>query len=590
MRTPSARGSRADAVRWILSCTKDLLAPLLLASALACLTRIASLGIYYVAALGLIRAAGLTFFLPGAQLGYPALAGALVGLALAKGGLRYAEQFVGHRVAFLALARMRNQIYADYERQAPFAVGSHSGAMLQRAVRDIDRVEVFFAHTLPPAVAALVLSGLVSGWVIFAVHLPSGLALLGGYLLLGLLVPVLGLRTLTRAAADETGARRTTSARIADILAGAEVVFSLNAQARLSSGINADDGASSRRAARVLGLRAAVVGLIPWLTALGILGVGARDLEAGTLVLLLVLCVPSFEAVRAVDGFVSTLQESLHSIERLYENHRRNPLVGEPLHPQRPGDDGAGLVVRQLRILRAGEPVVEELSFDVGLGQRVGLVGASGSGKSSVAQALVRALDSQGTLLLDSRDLKELALHELRERLVVVSQNDSLIRGTVRENLLLGREDIADSQLISLLGELGLGAWFTAQRLGLDTRLGERGSRISGGQRQRLVLARALLRNPRILLLDEATSALDTQTEQAVLALLERRSAAGMGLLMISHRLAVLENFDSVLVLDRGQLREHGAAARLLADESSLFARMRRRELDSIDAQAAPEN
>ncbi|WP_431710152.1 amino acid ABC transporter ATP-binding/permease protein [Glutamicibacter uratoxydans] len=586
MSTEKHTSSRSAALRWIISCTRDLLARLLLAAFLACGTRLASLGIYYVAALGLLRAAGLDLSLPGAQLDYPALAGCLVGLALAKGGLRYAEQFVGHRVAFLALARLRTQIYADYERQAPFAVGSHSGAMLQRAVRDIDRVEVFFAHTLPPAVAAVVVSGSIGLWVCLSVDLGSGLILLAGYLLLGLVIPLLGLRTLQRATQAETGARRAASAVIADTLAGAEVVFSLNAQRALASRLHNthQDPNVARAAARMLGVRSALVSLIPWLAALGILLNGLGTLDAGVLLLLVVLCVPSFEAVRAVDGFVSTLQESLHSIDRLYVNHRTAPAVGDPLHPQAPEQTGEGLRVSNLGIHRAGQPVVEQLDFDLAPGQRVGLIGASGSGKSSVAHALLRTLPATGQVLLDGVDTAELAKHDVRERLVMVAQNDSLIRGSLRDNLLLGRANPGDEQLLSLLHELGLGSWLQTQRAGLDTKLGERGSRISGGQRQRVVLARALLRNPRILILDEATSALDTQTEAAVLAVVQRRVDAGMGLLMISHRLAVLENFDTVLVLDRGRIHERGPAATLLADESSLFSRMRQRELDSIEA------
>ncbi|MCW4467079.1 ABC transporter ATP-binding protein/permease [Glutamicibacter sp. MNS18] len=586
--TGSIQGNLRPAVRWILHSTRDLVAPLLLASVLACCTRLAALGIYYVAALGLAQAAGLPVTLPGAGLGYPALAGWLVALALAKGGLRYAEQFTGHKVAFLALARLRTRIYADYERQAPFPAGAHSGAMLQRAVRDIDRVEVFFAHTLPPAVAALVLSTLVAVWAMATVQLAGGLILLAGYLLLGALVPLLGLGTIGRAAAEETAARRLTSARIADTLSGAGVVFSLDAQRAMAARLEPDAHPSpgAGRASWTLGLRSALVGLVPWISALLILLAGARNVEPGPLLVLLVLAVPSFEAVRAVDGFVGSLQESLHSIERLYANHQMPPPVAEPRHPLPPGTSHTGLVVRDLQVVRDRNTVVRHLDFHVAPGSRVGMVGSSGSGKSSVAAALVRALPCTGRVTLDSVDTAHLAQQQLRERLVLVAQDDSLIRGTLRENLALGREDLDDALLVSTLEEVGLGPWFKTQRAGLDTRLGERGARISGGQRQRLVLVRALLRSPRILLLDEATSALDTHTEAQVLDALQRRVAQGMGLVMISHRLAVLEEFETVLVLEDGQVRERGSARQLLADSGSLFHLMRRRELESIDAES----
>ncbi|MEU3330328.1 ABC transporter ATP-binding protein [Glutamicibacter creatinolyticus] len=584
-----ARGQRphatAGAVRWILASTRDIIAPLLLASVLACLTRLVALAIYYVAGLGLIRASGLALALPGSGAGYGVLAGWLIALALAKGVLRYAEQYVGHKVAFLALARLRTQVYADYERQAPFASGAHSGSMLQRAVRDIDRVEVFFAHTLPPAVAALVTSVLVAVLVGFGVDGPSGLILLGGYLVLGLLVPWLGLGSLRRAAGAEATARARTSRAIGDTLSGAEAVFSLDAQAAMTArlGRACRQPGGVRRASWVRGLRASAVAVVPWLAVLGVAVAGLGRVPGGELILLLVLTVPSFEAVRGVEGFVGSLQESLHSIRTLYANHLAEPPVAEPGAARALGPAGDGLQVQDLSVQRQGRTVLRALDLELGRGERVALVGESGSGKSTLAAVLLRAVDSYGTVLLDGVPIDELTLSDLRTSLVLVAQDDSLVRGTLRENLTLGRTGMTDATLAGVLQELGLGQWFAAQREGLDTRLGERGSRISGGQRQRLVLARALLREPQFLILDEATSALDTHTETLVMQALARRVDAGMGLLMISHKLGVLQDFAEVIVLADGEVIERGSAAALLDRPDSLFARMRRRELASIE-------
>lgn len=584
-----ARGQRphatAGAVRWILASTRDIIAPLLLASVLACLTRLVALAIYYVAGLGLIRASGLALALPGSGAGYGVLACWLIALALAKGVLRYVEQYVGHKVAFLALARLRTQVYADYERQAPFASGAHSGSMLQRAVRDIDRVEVFFAHTLPPAVAALVTSVLVAVLVGFGVDGPSGLILLGGYLVLGLLVPWLGLGSLRRAAGAEATARARTSRAIGDTLSGAEAVFSLDAQAAMTArlGRACRLPVGVRRASWVRGLRASAVAVVPWLAVLGVAVAGLGRVPGAELILLLVLTVPSFEAVRGVEGFVGSLQESLHSIRTLYTNHLAEPPVTEPGAARALGPAGDVLQVQDLSVQRQGRTVLRALDLELGRGERVALVGESGSGKSTLAAALLRAVDSHGTVLLDGVPIDELTLSDLRTALVLVAQDDSLVRGTLRENLTLGRTGMTDATLAGVLQELGLGQWFAAQREGLDTRLGERGSRISGGQRQRLVLARALLREPQFLILDEATSALDTHTETLLMQALARRVDAGMGLLMISHKLGVLQDFAEVIVLADGEVIERGSAAALLDRPDSLFARMRRRELASIE-------
>ncbi|MGR6902374.1 ATP-binding cassette domain-containing protein, partial [Glutamicibacter sp. BSL13] len=333
----------------------------------------------------------------------------------------------------------------------------------------------------------------------------------------------------------------------------------------------------------VRGLRASAVAVVPWLAVLGVAVAGLGRVPGGELILLLVLTVPSFEAVRGVEGFVGSLQESLHSIRTLYANHLAEPPVAEPGAARALGPAGDGLQVQDLSVQRQGRTVLRALDLELGRGERVALVGESGSGKSTLAAALLRAVDSYGTVLLDGVPIDELTLSDLRTALVLVAQDDSLVRGTLRENLTLGRTGMTDATLAGVLQELGLGQWFAAQREGLDTRLGERGSRISGGQRQRLVLARALLREPQFLILDEATSALDTHTETLVMQALARRVDAGMGLLMISHKLGVLQDFAEVIVLADGEVIERGSAAALLDRPDSLFARMRRRELASIE-------
>ncbi|MCZ4150535.1 hypothetical protein BZG21_39805, partial [Escherichia coli] len=162
--------------------------------------------------------------------GWGMLAAAVIVLGLAKGALRYLEQYVGHRVAFLSLARLRNRMYEAFERQAPFTAGTkNSGGMLAKTTSDIDKVEVFFAHTLPPAVAAVVVSALATWgtWSLFGSE--PALVLLAGYVLIGVLIPAIGVGSLRSSARSTAAARGVQNQLLTDTLAGIDVIHGFNA-------------------------------------------------------------------------------------------------------------------------------------------------------------------------------------------------------------------------------------------------------------------------------------------------------------------------------------------------------------------------
>ncbi|WP_404286810.1 amino acid ABC transporter ATP-binding/permease protein [Glutamicibacter arilaitensis] len=581
----SAQPSSFASARWLIAQSLDLLAPLLLACLIACLTRLAALGIYLFAGLGLVQAIGLELPAGLPRLSLGALAVAIILAGLCKGGLRYAEQYVGHKVAFLALARLRSTMYDAYQRQAPFTAASkNSGSMLAKATRDIDKVEVFFAHTLPPAAAAL----LVSGTVLWCVHLVFGstaaLILAGGYLLVGVLLPMLGVGALRRAATMAAQVRGSQNQIIMESLAGVEVIHGFGAGGRMLKRMDSAGAADTREAGRagwVTGLRSAFSQIVVWGSALALLIHGSAEGSLAATIILVVIAVPSFESVRAVDGFVLGLQDSLASARRLFKTASGPPIVSETSDAGELPHTGT-VSVQGLAVWHAERQVVRDVDFTVNPGDLVALVGASGSGKSSIASALARALPAGGTLSLGGVSLDAVPLQVLRSRIVVVSQEAVMVRGTIRENLLLGITGTTDAELCSVLDELGLGQWLSQQPKGLDTRLADRSTRLSGGQRQRLALARALVRHPALLIMDESTSGLDAASERLVMNAINERRGYGMGVLMISHRLSILEEATEVLVLREGRIAESGSPARLLADASTLFYQMVLRENDRI--------
>ncbi|WP_334122709.1 amino acid ABC transporter ATP-binding/permease protein [Glutamicibacter sp.] len=572
-------------VLWLMRTTKDLLAPLALASVFSCLTRLISLSIYVLAGTGLLKVLGLDEVDRLQSLSWGWLVGLIIILGLAKGALRYLEQYVGHRVAFLSLARLRRRMYAAFERQAPFSVATkNSGSLLARATSDIDKVEVFFAHTLPPAVAAVVVSGLATWGTWIAFGQEPALILLGAYILVGLIVPALGVRRLRSNAATTAATRGAQNQLFTEAMAGVEVLHSFHGgnktlQNLRESSIEANTAALST--GKITAVRATLTQLVMWGSLLTLFIVLGTAGQLGALVIVVCALVPSFEAVRTVDGFILGLQDSLASARRLHATDTYKPTIADPVHAVELPESGE-LKIQDLGICYGPMSVLQGVDLSLKPGEMVALVGASGSGKSSLASALVRAIEYTGTISFGGVDITTASLDELRQKIILVAQESLIVRGTVRDNLLLGREDISDEQLISVLEELGLGDWLAGQKSGLDTRLGDRATRLSGGQRQRLALARALIRQPAVLIMDESSSALDAANEQLVLQAVERRRLQGMSVVMISHRLATAGRAQLTMVIDQGVVAESGRASELLANEESLFSQMAIREVDQI--------
>ena len=220
-----------------------------------------------------------------------------------------------------------------------------------------------------------------------------------------------------------------------------------------------------------------------------------------------------------------------------------------------------------------GAEVLHGIDLTLPAGTSTAVVGSTGSGKSTLASLLPRLNDATaGTVLIDGVDVREIAPGDLARIVGVVSQETYLIHASVRENLLLADPDATDEQLWSALAAARMADTVGALPEGLDTLVGARGHRFSGGEQQRLAIARTILRNPPVLVLDEATSALDNTTEAQVQAALERL-AAGRTTLTIAHRLSTVENADQVVVLDAGRIVERGAPAELRAGDGP-YARL----------------
>lgn len=289
------------------------------------------------------------------------------------------------------------------------------------------------------------------------------------------------------------------------------------------------------------------------------------EISMGTLFAFFGLLPSLFAPIGAMAGLGQTVQTASGSLERVKE------LLDEPVEVK--DIPGAVLLPQLERDIRLEEVsfsygdrvVLRNLNITIRAGTHVAIVGPSGSGKSTLGALLGRYWDpDEGRVLYDRLDLREVTLKSLRGQIGLVLQETSIFDTTVRENIALGKPGATETEIRRAARMARIEEYIAQLPAGFDTILGERGVRMSGGQRQRLAIARALIRDPRILILDEATSALDAQTEREILDTLAE-VARGRTTISITHRLAFAARADSVLVLSGGELVEEGSPAELLA-------------------------
>jgi ABC-type multidrug transport system fused ATPase/permease subunit len=220
-----------------------------------------------------------------------------------------------------------------------------------------------------------------------------------------------------------------------------------------------------------------------------------------------------------------------------------------------------------------GDDVLRGIRFTIRPGERVALVGPSGAGKTTIAMLLARFYDpTKGRILLDGIDLRRIRLRSLRRHIGLVLQDTFVVEGTVRDNIALGKPDATDDEIVAAAKLANAHEFIERLPQGYDTWVGEGGALLSVGQRQRIALARALLRQPTILVLDEVTSHLDAESEAAIQQAIER-AMEGRTVLIIAHRLSTVKNADRILVLQDGRIVEEGTHEQLLA-KGTLYRRL----------------
>jgi ATP-binding cassette, subfamily B, bacterial len=510
----------------------------------------------------------------------------LIGLALVAplaGILHWFESWQAHAMAYYLLADMRIALFRKLDALAPgYLLRRRSGDLVALATQDVETIEYFYAHTVGPAIVAIIvpLAVLVAlaafAWATALVLLP--------FLLFAVLAPALLRQRIDRLGAAARAALGHLNAHVADTIQGLAELVAFQAIDRRRGEFA--DLVRHCQALRLNVLRdiSAQDVQLEMATGLGGLGVALAggllaangQLDGVLLPLLTLLATSAFLPVSEIAHVSRQLADTFASAHRLRAVHDEPVLVTDgPGTPALASHHGAVVAIANVGFRYPGtqRPVLRGINLDMRPGATVAIVGPSGSGKTTLANLLLRFWDpAEGAIALDGYDLRQYRLDALRSRIALVAQDTYLFNDTLRANVALAKPDASEAEIRQALERAALGGFVAALPARLDTRVGERGVQLSGGQRQRVAIARAVLKNAPVLILDEATSHLDAisemQVRHALAELMRDRTT-----IVIAHRLSTVRDADLIAVLDAGHLVESGTHSALIA-HGGLYAEL----------------
>ena len=552
-------------------------------------------------ALGIARLALLGWLIArvfqGATLQEILLPAVLVGCAMILRG--FFEQWrimVAHETAARVQAKLRRAIYDKIAALGPAYVGQQrSGDLALTLIDSVEQLETYFGKYIPQLLVSALTPFLIFGFVAW-LDLPVALVMLG-FALLALLAPAAWHRLDTRKARDRQRAYSAFAAELLDSIQGLATLKAFG-QSRPRAELLAVKARELFRSTMwVLATNTLARGITDTSIALGAaaaLALGAFRVEAGAMELtaLLMILMTGIEMFRPMRDLRTVLHEGmvgLSAAQGVYRIFDAQPPVPDATGPA-PAALEPSITFSDVAFAYPGSrrATHDGLSFTVQPGERVGIVGPSGVGKSSIVRLLLRFFDpDRGDIRIGGVDLRQIPFADIRSRIAVVHQDAYLFHGTIGENILLGRPDADRDAMIEAAKAANIHDFVMGLPQGYDTLIGEKGIKLSGGQRQRVAIARAILRDAPILILDEALSAIDAENEAVIQQALDRLMQ-GRTTLVLAHRLSSIIGCDRILVLDDGKVAEEGNHATLMEKGGVYAALMAEQAKDAERRQDAP--
>lgn len=499
----------------------------------------------------------------------------------------FTVSWIGERVT----ADLRSAVYRRVMHQSPqFFETLQTGEVLSRLTGDTTLIQTVVGSSASMGLRSLfqftggMVMLAVTSFYLFAINIGLMICLILPIMMIGRSV-----KKLSRESQDRIA---DSSAMAGEILNAMPTVQSFSQELREVKRYTDSAELSFKTAIRRVRVRALLTAIIITAvmgTIIFVLWLGARQVNQGMMTGGELASFVLYAAM--VAGSVSTMAEvwgdmmrAAGATERLLELLHTTSPITEPIKPVALAmPSNANITFHDVHFYypsRPLTPALKRINLDISAGETVALVGPSGAGKTTLFQLLLRFYDViSGSIQINGQDIRQLALHDLRNMMAIVPQDPVIFSANVLENIRYGRQDASDAEVIAAAEAAQVAQFITQLPEGYQTFLGERGTRLSGGQRQRIAIARAILKDAPILLLDEATSALDAESEilvqQGLTAAMQGRTT-----LIIAHRLATVQKADRIVVMEHGDIVETGSPEALRL-QSGLYAKLANLQFDT---------
>jgi ATP-binding cassette subfamily B protein len=521
-----------------------------------------------------------------------ALGGLVAVVYLLRGVARYLYGLSSHIAAYRALHRLSLSVYRHLQKMSPSYLNRrHSGNLVARTMGDVAAIEDYISHGIPESMLAIVIPVTMSV-VLVLINWQLALVALAPLPVMAVLVYVIARRTRNKWRGVRSRFAEV-SGRIQDHLGGLAVIQSFGAEASMARRVESESQDYRDRIIEANRWSLVPAGVIEvasgaglvlivwsggWMTSDAGGGFGLK-VDVADLVVFLLYLGQIVQPFLRLANLTDTLQKASASAERVFELLDTRPDIVDRPGASVPSSPGWSVGFESVSFgYGDGQCVLRDVSFRVHEGETVAVVGATGVGKTTACHLLTRFYEADaGVVRLGDVDVCDLPLSWLREHVALVSQDVFLLSGTIRENLLLGREGVSEERIEEVVRVSGSDEFVAMLPEGLETRVGERGIRLSGGQKQRIALARALLKDAPVLVLDEATSAVDGATESRIKQALGE-ATRGRTVLVVAHRLSTITSADRIVVLEGGCVVQTGTYDELSSQDGAFTRLCRVRE------------